>query len=108
MGGPADVRLHTDAALRLFTEDEAHALVPQLAEIFLLLDPKLARLREVKDRVEDSEAYYGEGLTGARSRERESYGDLLQGQADLNRSAEAGVDAVLALGAEVKDLQRGL
>src|SRR5947208_9599548 len=108
MGGPADVRLHTDAALRLFTEDEANVLLPQLEEIFLLLDPKLARLREVKDLVEDSEAYYGEGLTGAPSRDRESYADLLQEQADLDRSVQADIDAVLTLGCEVKDLHRGL
>ena len=108
MGGPADVRLHSDANLRLFTEEEANALVPQLEEIFLLLDPKLARLRELKDLVEDSEAYYGEGLTGAPATDRESYADLLQAQADLDRSVQADIDAVLALGCEVKDLHRGL
>jgi len=68
MGGPADVRLHSDAALRLFTEEEANALLPQLEEIFLLLDPKLARLRELKELIEDSEAYHGEGLSGAPAR----------------------------------------
>ena len=108
MGGPADVRLHTDAALRLFTEEEANALLPQLEKIFLLLDPKLARLRELKDLVEDSEAYYGEGLTSAPASDRESYADLLQEQADLDRSVQADVDAVLAFGCEVKDLHRGL
>ena len=108
MGGPADVRLHSDAALRLFTEEEANALLPQLEEIFLLLDPKLARLRELKDLVEDSEAYYGEGLTSAPSTDRESYADFLQEQADLDRSVQADVDAVLAFGCEVKDLHRGL
>src|SRR5438046_3923460 len=108
MGGSADACVHTAYAVRLFTEDEADARRPQLEEIFLLLDPKLARLREVKDLVEDSEAYYGEGLTGAPSRDRESYADLLQEQADLDRSVQADIDAVLALGCEVKDLHRGL
>src|SRR5947208_11963380 len=108
MGDPADVRLHPDSALRLFTEDEANALLPQLEEIFLLLDPKLARLREVKDLVEDSEAYYGEGLIGAPSRDRESYADLLQEQADLDRSVQADIDAVLALPCDVQDVARGV
>src|SRR5437870_13899036 len=108
MGGPADVRLHTDSALRLFTEDEANALLPQLEEIFLLLDPKLARLREVKDLVEDSEAYYGEGLIGAPSSARESYADLLQEQPDLHRSVQADTDAVHALGGEVRHRHHGL
>ena len=108
MGGPADVRLHPDANLRLFTEGEANALIPQLEDIFLRLDPNLARLRELRELVEDSEAYYGEGLTGAPSRDRESYADLLQEQSDLDRSVQADIDAVLALGCEVKDLHRGL
>ena len=77
MGSPADVRLHPDANLRLFTEGEANPLIPQLEEIFLLLDPKLARLRELKELVEDSEAYYGEGLAGAPASDRESSGSSL-------------------------------
>src|SRR5437660_9710550 len=108
MGGPADVRLHTDAALRLFTEDEANVLLPQLEEIFLLLDPKLARLREVKDLVEDSEAYYGEGLTGAPSRDRESYADLLQEQDDMHLCVLADIDTVCALTCELNDMHRGI
>ena len=108
MGGPADVRLHSEASLRLFTEGEANVLLPQLEGIFLHLDPKLARLRELKELVEDSEAYYGEGLTGAPEGDRESYADLLQAQTDLDRSVQADIDAVLALGCEVKDLHRGL
>jgi len=108
MGSPADVRLHPDANLRLFSEGEANVLIPQLEEIFLLLDPKLARLRELKELVEDSEAYYGEDLTAAPARDRESYADLLQEQSDLDRSVQADIDAVLALGCEVKDVHRGL
>src|SRR6058998_211622 len=108
MGGPADVRLHTDSALRLFTEDEANALLPQMEEIFLRLDPKLARLRDLRELVEDSEAYYGEGLAGAPAGDRESYAELLQEQADLDRSVQADIESVLALGCEVKDIHRGL
>ncbi|HLB67380.1 MAG TPA: DUF2203 domain-containing protein [Thermoplasmata archaeon] len=108
MGGPADVRLHPDATVRLFTEEEANALVPQLEEIFLRLDPKLARLRELRELIEDSEAYYGEGLGGAPGTDREAYARHLQEQADLDRSVREEIDAVLALGCDVKDLHRGL
>src|SRR5438046_8507500 len=102
MGAPADVHLHREAPLRLFTEDEANALLPQMEEIFLRLDPKLARLRDLRELVEDSEAYYGEGLAGAPAGDRESYAELLQEQADLDRSVQADIESVLALGCEVR------
>jgi hypothetical protein len=108
MGGPADVRLHSEANLRLFTEPEANALLPRLEQVFLRLDPKLARLRELRELVEDSEAYYGEGLAGASAEDRASYADLLQEQGDLDRSVQEDIEAVLELGCEVKDLHRGL
>src|SRR5216110_2754450 len=108
MGAPADVHLHREAPLRLFTEDEANALLPQMEEVFLRLDPKLARLRDLRELVEDSEAYYGEGLAGAPAGDRESYAELLQEQADLDRSVQADIESVLALGCEVKDIHRGL
>src|SRR2546428_5825015 len=65
MGSPADLRLHSDAPLRLFTVTEADALVPQLEHVFRRLDPKLARLRELRELIEDAESYFGEGLLGA-------------------------------------------
>ena len=108
MSSPADVRLHSDAPLRLFTETEANALIPQLETIFLRLDPKLARSRELRELIEDSEAYYGEGLAGAPPKDRDSYSYLLQEQMEFERSVQADVDAVLSLGCEVKDLHRGL
>ena len=108
MGGPADLHLHPEPQLRLFTEAEANVLLPKLEEIFHGLDPKMARSRELRELVEDSEAYYGEGLAGATTEERESYATILQEQSDLDRSVQADVDAVLSLGCEVKDLHRGL
>lgn len=108
MGGPADLRLHSDAPLRLFTEAQASALIPPLEQIFLRLDPKLARSRELRELIEDSEAYYGEGFDAAPAGDRDSYAHLLQEQADLDRAVQADVDAILSLGCEVKDLHRGL
>jgi len=62
MGSPANLRLHSDALLRMFTVTAANALIPRLEESFLRLDPKLARLRELRELIEDAESYYGEGL----------------------------------------------
>src|SRR5207253_7418246 len=106
MGAPADLHLHREAPLRLFSEEEANALLPQLEEIFLRLDPKLARLRDLRELVEDSEAYYGEGLVGARPSDRDSYAELLQELAELDRSVQAGIVSVLGLGCGVKHIDR--
>jgi hypothetical protein len=108
MGGPADIRLRPETAERLFTVAEANALLPELERIFQRLDPKLARMRELRDLTEDFEAYYGEGPSEARSADREVYAGHLQERSDLDRSIQADIDAILALGCEVKDLHRGL
>ena len=108
MGSPANLRLHSDALLRMFTVTAANALIPRLEESFLRLDPKLARLRELRELIEDAESYYGEGLAAAPAREREAYAESLQEQANLERSVQADVDEVHALGCELKDIHRGL
>jgi hypothetical protein len=108
MGGPADLRLHSDAPLRLFTVTEADGLVPRLELVFRRLDPKLARLRELRELIEDAESYFGEGLVAAPPRDREAYAVSLQEQSDLERSVQADVDEVHGLGCELKDVHRGL
>lgn len=108
MGGPADLRMHSDLPVRLFTVTEANALVPRLEHIFRRLDPRLARLKELKDLIEDAEAYWGEGLVAAPAKDLDSYAGFLQEQADLERSVQADIDEVHSLGCEVKDLHRGL
>src|SRR3989442_1139290 len=108
MGSPTDLRLHSDAMLRMFTVTEANALVPSLEETFLRLDPKLARLRELRELIEDAESYYGEGLADAPAKDRGAYGESLQEQADLERSVQADVDDVHGLGWEPKNVHTGL
>src|SRR5437867_10984309 len=101
MGSPTNLRLHSDALLRMFTVTEANALVPRLEESFLRLDPKLARVRELRELIEDAEAYYGEGLGAAAAKEREAYAESLHEQADLERSVQVDVGEVHALGCEL-------
>jgi hypothetical protein len=108
MGGPADIRLRPETADRLLTVAQANALLPELEAIFQRLDPKLARMRELRDLTEDFEAYHGEGLSGADAVDREPYAVHLQERSDLERSIQADIDAILALHCEVKDLHRGL
>jgi hypothetical protein len=108
MGSPADLRLHPEAPLRLFIVTEADGLVPRLELILLRLDPKLARLRELRELVEDADSYFGEGLVGAPPKDRDAYAVSLQEQSDLERSVQADVDEVHGLGCELKDVHRGL
>ena len=108
MGGPADLRMHSDPPVRLFTVTEANALLPRLEQIFRRLDPKLARLRELRELIEDAESYWGEGLAAAPVKDRDAYSEALQETADLERSVQADIDEVRSVGAEMKDLHRGL
>src|SRR5437667_10238360 len=108
MGSPTALRLHSDALLRMFTVAEANALVPRLEETFLRLDPKLARLRELRELIEDAESYYGEGLADAPGKDREAYAESLQEQADLERSVQADGDDAHGIGWQLKDRHRRL
>ncbi len=108
MGGPADLRLHSDPPVRLFTAADADAIVPRLEQILLRLDPTLVRLRELRDLIEDAEAYWGEGLAAAPPKDRDAYAGALQEQSDLERAVQAEVDEIHSLGCELKDLNRGL
>jgi len=58
MGGPADLRMHSDAPVRFFTVTEANALIPRLEHLFRRIDPTLARLRELRDLIDDAESYW--------------------------------------------------
>lgn len=108
MGSPADVRLQPDESYRLFTPEEANALIASLERIFLRLDPKLARMRELRELIEDSESYYGDGLGDAPQADRDAFAASLQERLDLDRSIQADIDEILSFGCEVKDLHRGL
>lgn len=108
MDGPADLRMHSESPARLFSLAEANAILPRLNEFLARLDPKLARLREIRDLVEDTEAYWGGDLAAAPETDRERYAGTLQEQADLDRSVQASIDEIRSFGCELKDLQRGL
>jgi len=100
--------MHSDAPVRLFTVREANDLIPRLEHLFRQIDPMLARLRELRDLIDDAEAYWGEGLVTAPAKDREAYADALSEHADLERSVQGTVDEIRALGCEPKDVARGL
>jgi hypothetical protein len=108
MEGPVDLRMQPYAPARLFTKDEASALLPRLTEIFRRMDPKLARLREIEDLVEDAEAYWHSTGDGMPPEERAVHDRLVTQAAEARAAVDVEVRAVQALGCDLKDAQQGL
>ena len=106
MAGPPI--LEASHGRRLFTEDDANALVPVLESAFRRIDPKLARLPEVQDLFEDREAYWGRGLLRAPLSERDAHAEALRQLDGARASVDEEVRGLEALGVEVKDVRMGL
>ena len=108
MEGPVDLRVQPYAPARLFTADEANALLPRLTEIFRRMDPKLARLREIQDLVEDAETYWHSNGDGMPPEELAGYRHLVAQAAEVRAAVEADVRDIQAMGCELKDVHQGL
>ncbi len=108
MEGPVDLRMQPTAPARLFTQDEASALLPRLTEIFRRMDPKLARLREFEDLVEDAEAYWHSTGEGMPPEERATHDRHVAQAAEARALVDAEVRTIQSLGCELKDVQQGL
>ncbi len=108
MEGPVDLRMQPYAPARLFTVDEANTLLPRLTEVFRRMDPKLARLREIQDLVDDAEAYWHSKGEGMPPEERLPYEGLVAQAAEVRSGVEADMRDITSLGCELKDVQQGL
>jgi len=108
MEGPVDLRMQPYAPARLFTMEEASSLLPRLTEIFRRMDPKLARLREIQDLVEDAETYWHTTGDGMPAEERSVHDRLVVQAAAARTAVDAEVRQIQALGCELKDVQQGL
>lgn len=108
MEGPVDLRMQPYAPARLFTVEQANALLPRLSEIFRRMDPKLARLREIQDLVEDAEAYWRSKGEGMPPEERASYERSLQREEEAKAALSADMQQIQSLGCELKDAHQGL
>jgi len=96
------------APARLFTVDQANALLPRLTEIFRRMDPKLARLREFQDLVEDAEAYWHSKGEGMPPEEFAAYRQHVAQAAEARAAVEVEMREFQAVGCELKDVQQGL
>ncbi len=108
MEGPVDLRMQPYSPPRLFTKDEATALLPRLTEILGRMDPKLARLREIEELVEDAEAYWHSTGEGMPPEERAVHDRLVAQAVEARAAVDEEVRQVQALGCELKDAGQGL
>ena len=108
MDGPVDLHVHSLPIAQLFSVAEANAMIPRLETIFRSLDPKLARLRDFQELIEDAEGYWGDGLLSAPTKDREAYARAMKEVSDLERTVQTEIDEIRSFGCEVKDVHRGL
>ncbi|MEK6987840.1 MAG: DUF2203 domain-containing protein [Candidatus Thermoplasmatota archaeon] len=108
MEGPMDLRIQPYVPARLFTVHEADALVPRLAEIFNRMDPKLVRLKELEDLLEDAESYWGSKGETMPPEEREGYERLIEERDETRALLDEDIQEISTLGCELKDLHSGL
>ncbi len=108
MEGPVDLRMQPYGPARLFTVDEANALLPRLTEIFRRMEPKLARLREIRDLVEDAQTYWHSTGEGMPPEERAVYERLVAQEKQVQADVDADIREIRSLGCELKDTGQGL
>lgn len=108
MTEPMDAGTTLPVIPRLFTPEEADALVLRLEASFRRMDPLLVRVREIQDLLEDEETYWGGDVARAPPQEKAGH-EALAGELARTRAAlDAEVSAIRALGVEVKDVAMGL
>ncbi len=108
MEGPLDLGVRPYVPARLFTLTEANALVPRLMEILARMDPKITRMKELEDLVEDAESYWGSRGETMPPEEREAYERNLEERDEARAVLDEEVGEIAAMGCELKDLHSGL
>jgi hypothetical protein len=95
-------------APRVFTVEEANALLAPLDEILTRAQATLSDLRWTRDQLVDLRIVWGDRLEDPSCPDRREYEGFLQRFAELESRLEAVTSEVRALGAEVKDVELGL
>jgi len=108
MDEPADLQMAPGPPARLFTPEEASALVPTLEAILRRMDLELARQRELKELIEDQEAYWGPAVREPTNPDHGTYAQLLRELEDVRTFLERDAEEIRRLGCELKDPYLGL
>ena len=104
LGSPAPEGLPA----KVFTLEEANALLSSLERIFQNMDRQSIRLREVLELITDIEEYWGDHVGDSSPPERATHLSLLQERDELQSSLHDDIERIHALGAMLKDYQQGL
>ena len=107
MAGSADLRVAA-AGVRVFTVEEASRVLDPIEAIFREMDPRLLRLRELRELLEDVEQYYGDSLARAPLEERERHQAIWSEAQATTESVNRDVAQINAFGCSVKDSTMGL
>lgn len=108
--GPApwDPRLRVEPPSKVFTVEQADALLPDLEQAFQEMDLRSTRLRETTELVQDLEEYWGNRIGDPECPDRGRYATLVRDRDDLQSSLGEDIARVHALGVLLKDFQSGL
>jgi len=93
---------------RLYTADEANAVLPEVRTELERVRGHVSRAQEVRELLDDLEAYYGGDMASATQAERDRHAALRGEASRLEAEISEGVRGILDRGIEIKDLQRGL
>ena len=93
---------------RLYTVDEANAVLPAVRTELERVRGHVSRAQEVHDLLDDLEAYYGGDMASATPEERARHTALRAEASRLEAEVSEVVRGILGRGIEIKDLERGL
>lgn len=93
---------------QFFTPEEVDAVLPGIRERLRQVDGLLARQRELRELVEDLEAYWGEAVLRPDNRDYTTYEGLQEELEGVLRSIEDQARQIHALGGHVKSFEGGL
>lgn len=108
MGASTNVRVEGSEAAKLFTREQANALLPRIESIFQVMDRKAARARELTDLVSDLEAYWGPALSSDGNPDRAESEAKVREIEGIRADLEVLVERVNAFGCQLKDYHSGL
>ncbi len=93
---------------RLFTLEEANAMLPHLEALFGEMDGRMARATELRELMEDLDAYYGDDILEPDNPEGATFAAHKGELTEVLEELQALADGVAAMGVLLKDPQTGL
>lgn len=94
--------------VRLFTVEEANAVLPEIDRHFERIQRIMADLRELRDHLVDLRIVYGDDVDQDDSDGHDEYEDYHTKFTEREKDLQEAMGHVTAFGCEVKDIENGL